>query len=151
MRLRSVFKMRISILNTATTEQMGYIVFSFFVCIKSRNQTYLAVAVSLCAAFILSYWAKSPASNVPEMECHTQETAQIIADSGVEANCAVVVARFVARPAFCIPTSIEMVLFFAVFIPVRRPAQYPRKYPRPLWRRTAMKITAPDWKNLLWV
>ena len=49
MRLRSVFKMRISILNTATTEQMGYIVFSFFVCIKSRNQTYLAVAVSLCA------------------------------------------------------------------------------------------------------
>ena len=55
MRLRSVFKMRISILNTATTEQMGYIVFSFFVCIKSRNQTYLAVAVSLCAAFILSY------------------------------------------------------------------------------------------------
>ena len=66
------------------------------------------------------------------MECHTQETAQIIADSGVEANCAVVVARFVARPAFCIPTSIEIVLFFAVFIPVRRPAQYPKKYPRPL-------------------
>ena len=40
----------------------------------------------------------------------------MIADSGVEANCAVVVARFVARPAFCIPTSIEIVLFFAVFI-----------------------------------
>ena len=65
------------------------------------------MAVSLCAAFILSYCAKSPASNVPEMECHTQETAQIIADSGVEANCAVVVARFVARPAFCIPTSVS--------------------------------------------
>ena len=31
MRLRSVFKMRISILNTATTEQMGYGSISFFV------------------------------------------------------------------------------------------------------------------------
>ena len=90
------------------------------------------MAVFLCVAFILSYWANNPASNVPEIECHTQETAQMIADSGVEANCAVVVARFVARPAFCIPTSIEIVLFFAVFIPVRRPAQYPKKYPRPL-------------------
>ena len=33
---------------------------------------------------------------VPEIECHTQDTAQIIADSGVDANWAVVVARFVA-------------------------------------------------------
>ena len=32
MRLRSVFKMRMSILNTATTEQMGYDIISFFVC-----------------------------------------------------------------------------------------------------------------------
>ena len=32
MRLRSVFKMRTSILNTATTEQMGYGSISFFVC-----------------------------------------------------------------------------------------------------------------------
>ena len=32
MRLRSVFKMQISILNTATTEQMGYGIISFFVC-----------------------------------------------------------------------------------------------------------------------
>ena len=32
MRLRSVFKMRMSILNTATTEQMGYGIISFFVC-----------------------------------------------------------------------------------------------------------------------
>ena len=38
MRLRSVFKMRISILNTATTEQMGYGILSFFVYIKSTNQ-----------------------------------------------------------------------------------------------------------------
>ena len=30
MRLRSVFKMRTSILNTATTEQMGYGIISFF-------------------------------------------------------------------------------------------------------------------------
>ena len=37
MRLRSVFKMRTSILNTATTEQMGYGIFSFFVYTKSTN------------------------------------------------------------------------------------------------------------------
>ena len=35
--LRSVFKMRMSILNTATTEQMGYRIFSFFVYIKSTD------------------------------------------------------------------------------------------------------------------
>ena len=33
MRLRSVFKMQTSILNTATTEQMGYGSISFFVCL----------------------------------------------------------------------------------------------------------------------
>ena len=45
--------------------------------------------------------------SVPEIECHVQDTAQMIADSGVDANCAVVVARFVASPAFCIPTSVS--------------------------------------------
>ena len=38
MRLGSVFRMRMSILNTATTEQMGYSIFSFFVYTKSTNQ-----------------------------------------------------------------------------------------------------------------
>ena len=38
MRLRSVLKMRISILNTATTEQMGYGIISFFVCFPLMNQ-----------------------------------------------------------------------------------------------------------------
>ena len=33
MRLGSVFKMRMSILNTATTEQMGWILFFFFLTI----------------------------------------------------------------------------------------------------------------------
>ena len=37
MRLRSVFKMRMSILNTSTTEQMGYGIISFFVYTKSTN------------------------------------------------------------------------------------------------------------------
>ena len=37
MRLGSVFKMRMSILNTATTEQMGYGIVSFFVYTKSTN------------------------------------------------------------------------------------------------------------------
>ena len=114
---------------------------------KDNKNIYFAVAVSLCPLFILSYCANIPASNVPEIECHTQDTAQIIADSGVDANWAVVVARFVANPAFCIPTSIEIVRFFAVFIPVSFPAQYPRKYPKPLCKSTATKITIPDWKN----
>ena len=38
MRLRSVFKMQTSILNTATTEQMGYGIISFFVCFPQMNQ-----------------------------------------------------------------------------------------------------------------
>ena len=40
MRLESVFKMRMSILSTETTEQMGYIIFSFFVYTKSTNQKF---------------------------------------------------------------------------------------------------------------
>ena len=44
MRLRSVFKMRMSILNTATTEQMECIIFSFFVYSKPtvgvKSQTF---------------------------------------------------------------------------------------------------------------
>ena len=38
MRLRSVFKMLIRILNTATTEQMGYGMVSFFVCFLLMNR-----------------------------------------------------------------------------------------------------------------
>ena len=38
MRLGSIFKMRMSILNTATTEQMGYGMVSFFVYTKSTGQ-----------------------------------------------------------------------------------------------------------------
>ena len=38
MRLGSVIKMRMSILNTATTEQMGYGIVSFFVYTKSTGQ-----------------------------------------------------------------------------------------------------------------
>ena len=43
MRLGSVFKMRVSILNTATTEQMGQGSFSFFVYTKSTDQHFLPV------------------------------------------------------------------------------------------------------------
>ena len=95
----------------------------------------------------LSNKLNNPASNVPEIECHTQETAQIIADSGVEENCALVVAILVARPAFCIPTSIEIVRFFALVIPVKIPAQYPKAYPRLLCKKTAIKIVIPETKN----
>ena len=38
MRFGSILKMRMSILNTATTEQMGYGMVSFFVYTKSTGQ-----------------------------------------------------------------------------------------------------------------
>ena len=47
MRLRSVFKMRMSILNTVTTEQMGYGIISFFVYTKSTNSYLPFVFVEL--------------------------------------------------------------------------------------------------------
>ena len=52
MRLRSVFKMRTSILNTATTEQMGYGIISFFVCSLINE-----IVKSFCfnSQFVLSY------------------------------------------------------------------------------------------------
>ena len=58
MRLRSVFKMRTSILNTVTTEQMGYGIISFFVYIKSTNQYFLVSNAGLNAQkFRLSKWS----------------------------------------------------------------------------------------------
>ena len=44
MRLGSVFKMRMSILNTATTEQMGYGIISIFVYTKSTNQELMSLS-----------------------------------------------------------------------------------------------------------
>ena len=46
---------------------------------------------------------KTPASNAPEMECHTQDTAEAIAASGIAGKC--FTANTVASPAFCMPTS----------------------------------------------
>ena len=43
MRLGSILKMRMSILNTATTEQMGYGMVSFFVYTKSTGQDCLVI------------------------------------------------------------------------------------------------------------
>ncbi len=57
----------------------------------------------------LSFSTNKFAKIVPDIECHTQETAEIIAASGIKAKC--FVAKTVAKPAFCIPTSIDMVLF----------------------------------------
>ena len=49
MRLRSVSKMRTSILDTATTEQMGYGFISFFVCFPLMNQ----IVISTIAVFFI--------------------------------------------------------------------------------------------------
>ena len=58
MRLRSVFKMRTSILKTATTEQMGYGIISFFVYTKSINYYFMSGGgkkerIRKCILFIL--------------------------------------------------------------------------------------------------
>ena len=55
MRLRSVFKMRTSILNTATTEQMEYGIISFFVCFPLMNQIVICKISILCYQNILLY------------------------------------------------------------------------------------------------
>ena len=53
------------------------------------------------------------------MECQTHETALMRAAWGSAAKW--VMAKLVASPAFCIPTSMVMVRFLALFIPVARP------------------------------
>ena len=50
---------------------------------------------------------KMPASNAPETECHTHETAEATAASGIAGKC--LPASTVASPAFCMPTSMEIV------------------------------------------
>ena len=54
MRLRSGFKMRISILNPATTEQMGYGIISFFVCFLSTNLMSYIIIKGCDSCFICS-------------------------------------------------------------------------------------------------
>lgn len=49
---------------------------------------------------------------VPEMECHAQLTAHGMTARG-QLTAKKPEARTVARPAFCMPTSIEMVRFLA--------------------------------------
>ena len=56
-----------------------------------------------------------PARMVPEMECQTHEMAHGRTANGWEAK--KTVARLVASPAFCMPTSILMVRFLAVLKP----------------------------------
>lgn len=53
---------------------------------------------SSAASFFSSNLAYNPASKVPEIECHTHDTAQATAAWGVAAKCAV--AKLVASPAF---------------------------------------------------
>ena len=60
MRLGSVFKMRMSILSTATTEQMGYSIFSFFVYTKSTTQHLLPRFTESLPYF---FWMESSAAS----------------------------------------------------------------------------------------
>ena len=78
----------------------------------------------------LSMCKKMPAMMVPLMECQAQEMAQGSTESGWAAK--KVPASTVARPAFCIPTSIDKVRFFAMLNRASRPAVQPSRYPREL-------------------
>lgn len=62
--------------------------------------------------FSFTFGASICAIIVPDIECQAQLTAHGMTASGQEAmkNSE---ARTVASPAFCIPTSMEMVRFFA--------------------------------------
>ena len=52
MRLRSVFKMFIRILNTAITEQMGYVIFSFFCVLAPEGMNeFNILSLSSCVWF----------------------------------------------------------------------------------------------------
>ena len=61
---------------------------------------------------------------VPLMLCQAQEMAQGTTAIGLLAT-KKVMARFVPRPAFCMPTSMEMVRFLAVLKWNSRPTEYP--------------------------
>ena len=69
---------------------------------------------------------KIPARIVPEIECHAHDMAHGTTASGLVAI-KKFVARLVANPAFCIPTSMLMVRFLAVLnlnsVPVRKPSR----------------------------
>ncbi len=62
---------------------------------------------------------------VPEMLCQAQPMAQGRTAKGWAAK--KLPARTVARPAFCIPTSMEMVRFLAVLNPAKRPDVHPNR------------------------
>ena len=74
----------------------------------------------------LSRAANHEARIVPEMECQAQLTAHGITAKGHD-MAKNVEERTVARPAFCIPTSMEMVRFLAFEKPNILPAAYPRR------------------------
>ena len=73
---------------------------------------------------MLSRTLNIPAKSAPEIECQTHDTADAIAASGIAGKC--LADRTVARPAFCIPTSIETVRHLEFENFARRPVMYPR-------------------------
>ena len=76
-------------------------------------------------SFPLSDFRNNPARMVPLMLCQAQEMAQGRTESGCVAK--KVPARTVANPAFCMPTSIEMVRFLAVLKPAIFPVVHPSR------------------------
>ena len=126
------FKRQYSLI--ATWRAIAFLLGVFLVIVGLKDGKSILTAAGVLAFVLFLYFVSKHIKVEQAMKtCHCK---------------AQVVARFVARPAFCIPTSIEIVLLLAVFIPVNIPTRYPIIYPRVLCKNTAINITTPDLKKL---
>ena len=77
----------------------------------------------------------------PDILCHTEKIAPgtvAIAKLGKD-----VIAKEVANPEFCMPISIDIAFFFAVFMCKRDAIIKPAAYPNRLCKITTAKMTKP--------
>ena len=70
------------------------------------------------------------ATIAPEKLCHTLNKAPGMVASGYAAKC--MVARLLASPEFCMPTSMDIALFFGSGKPSKRPIRKPKLKPHTL-------------------
>ena len=113
---------------------------TFFLFFLLFQQKSVFKALSYAFFPLSSAFKNRPARMVPLMLCQAHEMAQGRTERGCEAK--KVLAKTVAKPAFCMPTSIDIVRFLALLKPARRPAVHPSRYPKELWQNTTAKVHA---------
>ena len=87
------------------------------------------------------HFLKTEAKIPPDILCHTEKMAPgtvAMAKLGKD-----VIAKEVANPEFCIPISIDMAFFWAVFMCKMEAIPKPATYPNRLCRITTAKMTNP--------